>query len=94
MQASSKLDYHDAQTVQVQFGKLTSPQQPPFPGNCISSCGNDQEDQLSVSVDAAGAEDEWGLHGVDVALFNSLFGGTAIPDSVEEETWAQWAGNG
>jgi hypothetical protein len=40
-------------------------------------------------VGVAGAEDDWDLQGVDVALFDSLFCGTAIPDAVEE-TWAQW----
>ncbi|KAF2804548.1 uncharacterized protein BDZ99DRAFT_425309 [Mytilinidion resinicola] len=48
-----------------------------------------------VGAGVAGVEDDdWDLQGVDVALFDSLFRGTTIPDAVEEEAWTQWAGNG
>ena len=95
-QISSHLDHHNAKTVQLQFGQLASPLQPTSPGNGFSSfsSGNIQEGQLPVSVGVAGAEDDWDLQGVDMALFDSLFRGTAIPDATEEETWAQWASNG
>ncbi|OOF98857.1 hypothetical protein ASPCADRAFT_2285 [Aspergillus carbonarius ITEM 5010] len=36
------------------------------------------------------SQDDWGLQGVDVALFNSLFGETAIADA--DEAWVQWEG--
>ena len=95
-QIGSQLDYHNEQTMQFQFGQLASPQQPPSPGNGVSSfsSGNIQESQLPVSVGFTGAEDDWDLQGVDVALFDSLFRGTEIPYAVEAETWAQWASNG
>jgi hypothetical protein len=47
---------------------------------------NFQQGQLPVSVGFGGAEDEWDLQGVDVALFDSLFRGTTFPDAVEENT--------
>jgi hypothetical protein len=56
--------------------------------------GNFQEGQLPVSVGVTGAEDEWGLQGVDVALFDSLFRGTVFPEVVEEDSWAQFTSNG
>ncbi|PYH99838.1 hypothetical protein BO71DRAFT_367866 [Aspergillus ellipticus CBS 707.79] len=40
-----------------------------------------------MDIPAAG---DWELQGVDVALFDSLFRGTSIPDVDEEATWAQW----
>jgi hypothetical protein len=94
-QIGSQLDSHNAQTLPLQFGQLASPQQPPSPGNSISSfsSSNVQEGRLPVSLGDTGTEDDWDLQGVDVALFNSLFRGTAIPDAVEEETWTQWARN-
>ena len=81
--------------MQLQFGQLSSSQQPLSPGNGVFnlSSSNIQEGQLPISVGAAGAEDDWDLQGVDVALFDSLFRGTVIPDADEEETWAQWASN-
>ena len=86
-QTGSQSDFHNVPTVQMQFGQLASPQQPPSPGNGASSFN-------SGNMGVAGAEDDWDLQCVDVALFDSLFHGTAIPDVVEEETWAQWASNG
>ncbi|MCJ1401941.1 hypothetical protein MMC11_005158 [Xylographa trunciseda] len=95
-QIDSQLDYHNAQTVQFQFGQLASPQQLPSPRNGVFgfSNGNFQEGQLAIPVDFAGAEDDWDLQGIDVALFDSLFRGTAIPDAADEESWMQWASNG
>ncbi|KAM0804855.1 hypothetical protein BDR22DRAFT_799725 [Usnea florida] len=46
---------------------------------------------LPVCVGVAGAEEDWDLQGVDVALFDSLFRGTSGSDDGQEETWAQWA---
>ncbi|MCJ1389211.1 hypothetical protein MMC18_002067 [Xylographa bjoerkii] len=95
-QIGSPLDHHNARTAQWQFGQLASPQLPPSPGNGVSSfdSGNIQEGQVPDSVGFVDAEDDWDLQGVDVALFDSLFRGTAIPDAVAEETWAQWAAMG
>jgi len=97
-QIGSQVDHHNSQTTQVlQFGHLVSPQQPQSSRNGVSSfsSGNFLETQLpDIPVEFAGAEDDWDLQGVDLALFNSLFRGTTIPEGVEEETWAQWAGNG
>ncbi|KAK4696757.1 hypothetical protein P7C71_g1220, partial [Lecanoromycetidae sp. Uapishka_2] len=91
-QIGSQLDYHNTQPGQSQFGHL----QLPFSGNGVSSSGdgNMQESQLPVCGDLPGSEDDWDLQGVDVALFDSLFHGFAIPDAVEEEAWAEWASNG
>ena len=77
------------------FGQLASPQWLPSPGNDIYSFRSDNvhEDQLPLPVESEGADDDLGLQGIDVALFDSLFGGTEISDAVGEETWAQWAGN-
>jgi len=95
-QIDSHLENHNAQTVQFQFGQLASPQQPLSLGNDIPSFNSagTQDGQLPDSVGFVGAEDDWELQGVDVALFDSLFRGTAIPDALEEETWEQWAANG
>jgi hypothetical protein len=94
-QIDTQLDCQNKQTAHLQYDQLTPAQQSSSPINSISSFsnGNFQEDQLSVFMGAADAEDDWDLQGVDVALFDSLFRGTAIPDAVEEETWAQWASN-
>ncbi|MCJ1396723.1 hypothetical protein MMC18_009615 [Xylographa bjoerkii] len=91
---ASQIDSH-AQIVQSQFGQLASPRQLPSTGNDIFGFGGGdiQEGQLAIPVGFAGANDNWDLQGVDVALFDSLFRGTAIPDAVEEETWMQWASN-
>lgn len=95
-QIGSQLDYQGTQTLQLQPCYLASPQQPPFPCNGVSSfsSSNMQEGQLPFSIGVTGAEYDWDLQGIDVALFDSLFRGTAIPDAVEEETWTQWASNG
>ncbi|KAF2494575.1 hypothetical protein BU16DRAFT_562229 [Lophium mytilinum] len=89
-QVDGPLDYNSDPTTEINIDQLTPPEQLPPPGNSVSSFsnGNIQEDQLPLF----GAEDDWDLQGVDVALFDSLFRGTAIPDAVEEENWAQWAG--
>ena len=94
-QIGSQINHHDAQAVQSQFGQLASPQQLPSPHNVISSFSDDniQEGQLPAWVGIPSLEDDWDLPGVDVALFDSLFRGTEMPDAVAEETWAQWAGN-
>ncbi|KAF7591407.1 hypothetical protein BBP40_001568 [Aspergillus hancockii] len=49
-----------------------------------------QEPELHIPVQPSGAEDDWGLQGVDIALFNSLYRDTAVPDAVEKETWTHW----
>ncbi|KAE8394148.1 hypothetical protein BDV23DRAFT_169746 [Aspergillus alliaceus] len=49
---------------------------------------NLEPNQLPIPPELSGV-DEWGLQDVDVAIFNSLFRDIAIPDAVEEETWAQ-----
>lgn len=67
------------------------------PGNDVfgvrSGDNHIQEGQLLSSVGVAGAEEDWDLQGVDVALFDSLFRGTIDSDAAQEETWAQWASN-
>ncbi|MCJ1386189.1 hypothetical protein MMC17_009315 [Xylographa soralifera] len=95
-QIGSQMDYHNGQALHLQFSQLASPQQPPSPGDGVSSfsSGNVPKGQLPISSGFSGAEDDWDLQGVDVALFDSLFRGTEIPDAIEEETWVQWAGNG
>ena len=95
-QIGSQLNYRNTQTVQLQSGQLAALQQPQSPSNGISSVGsgNIQEDQPPISVGISDAEDDWDLQGVDAALFESLFRGTTFPDTVEEETWAQWASSG
>ena len=55
--------------------------------------GNIQDGQFPVSVGVAGAEDEWDLQGVDVALFDSLFRGTVFLEAIEEDNWAQFTSN-
>ena len=95
-QSSNQSDYHNTQNVQLQIGQPASPQQPKSIGNDIfgvSSGDNNniQEGPLPVSVEVAGSEEDWDLQGVDVALFDSLFGGTRGLDAGQEETWAQWA---
>ncbi|KAF1956827.1 hypothetical protein CC80DRAFT_412943 [Byssothecium circinans] len=37
-------------------------------------------------------EGDWGLQGVDIALFDSLFRGSAIPEHLQDECWTQWPG--
>lgn len=96
-QANSHLDHQSEQTAQLQVGPTASLQESPYAENYTStfSSGNIQEKQLPVSVGrVAGVEDDWDLQGVDVALFDSLFRETAIPDAAEEETWEQWANIG
>jgi hypothetical protein len=95
-QLGSQLDDRNALTEQLQFGQLVSPQQRLPPANRVSnfSSGDIQESQLPVSMNDAGAVDDRDLQGVDVALFDSLFRGTAISDATDEATWAQWMGNG
>ena len=96
-QSGSQSDYHNTQNVQLQFGQPASPQQPVSPANDIFGVSSDdnniQEGQLPVSIGIAGAEEDWDLQGVDLALFDSLFRGTRDPDAGQEETWAQWASN-
>ncbi|MCJ1432644.1 hypothetical protein MMC27_002001 [Xylographa pallens] len=58
------------------------------------SSGTFQEGQFPVSLGATGAENDFDLQGVDVALFNSLFRATEILDAAEEEIWVQWASRG
>ena len=94
---SSQSDYHNTQNEQLQFGQLASPQQPMSPDSHVfgvsSNDNNIREDELPSSVGVAGAEEDWSLQGVDVALFDSLFRGTIGSDAAQEETWAQWASN-
>ncbi|KAB8234038.1 uncharacterized protein BDW43DRAFT_274837 [Aspergillus alliaceus] len=73
----------------LQDGQLLSSQHPSATDEvpCISSC-NLEPNQLPIPPELSGV-DEWGLQDVDVAIFNSLFRDIAIPDAVEEETWAQ-----
>lgn len=44
-----------------------------------------------VPVDGSNEEEDWGLQSVDLALFNTLFGGTENLANTEDETWIQWA---
>lgn len=37
--------------------------------------------------------EQWDLQGVDIALFDSLFGDTALSNAFGEEAWSQWAGS-
>ena len=53
-----------------------------------------QNAQFPVPGATTDADDDWDLQGVDIALFDSLFRGKAIPDVIEEENWMQWAENG
>ena len=94
-QSGSHSDYHNPQNVQLEFDQLASLQQPMSIGNDIFGVSSDnnniQEGQLPVSIGVAGAEEDWDLQGVDLALFDSLFRGTSDSDVGQEETWAQWA---
>ncbi|OKL60369.1 hypothetical protein UA08_04152 [Talaromyces atroroseus] len=51
---------------------------------------NSSNTQLPYPMEVSGAEEDWSLQGVDVALFDSLFRGMEIPDGADQETWAQW----
>jgi hypothetical protein len=44
--------------------------------------------EQAAPVEILEVENDWDL---DIALFDSLFRGAAIPDGVEEQTWEQWA---
>ncbi|KAL4924046.1 uncharacterized protein BDV17DRAFT_284958 [Aspergillus undulatus] len=52
----------------------------------IPTAPDDFDPQLSFPM-IAGAEDDWDLQGIDIALFDSLFRGIDIPDDAAEDTW-------
>ncbi|PYH67524.1 uncharacterized protein BO88DRAFT_465256 [Aspergillus vadensis CBS 113365] len=49
------------------------------------------EKEKIVEEEGGGSSEEWDMHAVDVALFNSLFGDMVVPD-VGEERWEDWTG--
>jgi hypothetical protein len=96
-QTGSQLCDPDTQAVQLQFNQLQSLQQPLSSSNryiLSSTSDTTQHSQLPVCAGIGGADYDWDLQGVDVALFDSLFGGTIISNMGEEETWMQWVSNG
>lgn len=52
--------------------------------------GFERNEGVDIGVGGSSGE-EWDLHAVDVALFNSLFGDMVIPD-IGEERWEDWTG--
>ncbi|MCJ1306875.1 hypothetical protein MMC25_000519 [Agyrium rufum] len=48
---------------------------------------------IPASEDFISAEDDWDLQGVDLALFDSLFRGSAFADAGVDDVWGQWADN-
>ncbi|XRM42943.1 hypothetical protein ABZX51_006150 [Aspergillus tubingensis] len=52
--------------------------------------GFERFEGVDIGVGECGGE-EWDLHAVDVALFDSLFGDMVVPD-VGEERWEEWVG--
>ncbi|GLA81344.1 hypothetical protein AtubIFM56815_004988 [Aspergillus tubingensis] len=52
--------------------------------------GFERSDEFDITAGESGGE-EWDLHAVDVALFNSLFGDMVVPD-LGEERWEEWVG--
>lgn len=52
--------------------------------------GFERSDGFDITAGESGGE-EWDLHAVDVALFNSLFGDMGDPD-IGDERWEEWAG--
>ncbi|PWY82510.1 hypothetical protein BO83DRAFT_434165 [Aspergillus eucalypticola CBS 122712] len=52
---------------------------------------SDNDDIGSGGGDGRGGSEEWDLHAVDVALFNSLFGDMGVPD-IGGERWEEWVG--
>jgi hypothetical protein len=96
-QIGSQLFDPNTQTDQFQIDQQESPQQPHSFSNrgvYSSTSDNAQHAQLPVFAGIGLAENDWDLQGVDVALFDSLFGGTTIPNANEEESWMQWVSNG
>ncbi|OJZ90984.1 hypothetical protein ASPFODRAFT_215223 [Aspergillus luchuensis CBS 106.47] len=53
--------------------------------------GFERSDNDDIGSGGIGGSEEWDLHAVDVALFNSLFGDMGIPD-IGEERWGDWVG--
>ncbi|PWY88210.1 hypothetical protein BO70DRAFT_309756 [Aspergillus heteromorphus CBS 117.55] len=73
-------------------GKLTNGGQGlnihiPYFGTITFEHGIMTNDMQYPPMDLPGPED-WDMQGVDLALFDSLFRGTAIPDADEEQPWA------
>ncbi|MCJ1296504.1 hypothetical protein MMC34_008070 [Xylographa carneopallida] len=87
--------YNPNSPASPQYGQAALTQQPLIPENEVYSFNSDNnlDGQLPFLAEVADAEDDWGLQGVDVALFDSLFRGSEIPDVAEAGTWAQWAGD-
>ncbi|GFN17019.1 Zn(II)2Cys6 transcription factor [Aspergillus tubingensis] len=52
--------------------------------------GFERNEGVDIGVGGSSGE-EWDLQGVDVALFNSLFGDMVVPD-LGEERWEEWVG--
>ncbi|RAH55228.1 hypothetical protein BO85DRAFT_498973, partial [Aspergillus piperis CBS 112811] len=53
--------------------------------------GFERSEKEDIGSGGIGGSEEWDLHAVDVALFNSLFGDMGVPD-IGEEGWEDWVG--